>query len=117
MSQQGGGGGGGQADNSYQALWIIALLTFVGFVLWLTASEQLKEAFLWLRRYQLIALDEILTPFHNTEVHETTEWIRTATRNDLNLANAKTLSELTGKYLSLFIFMDCFYSDFSWRIF
>lgn len=115
MTQQGGGGGGGQADNSYQALWIIVLVTFVGFVIWLTASEQLKEAFLWLRRYQLIALDAVLMPMNITDVHETTEWVRTATRNDLNLNNAKALSELTGKYYRYLYAV--FFFWFSWRIF
>jgi intracellular multiplication protein IcmP len=115
MTQQGGGGGGGQADNSYQVLWIIALIAFVGFVIWLTAGEQLKEAFLWLRRYQLIALDNILSPLKILDVHETTEWIRTATRNDLTLTNAKSLSELTGKYYRYFY--GVFLIGFAWRIF
>jgi intracellular multiplication protein IcmP len=110
-----GGGGGGQADNSYQALWIIALITFVSIVIWMTMGEQLKEAFLWLRRYQLIALDAVLSQFNITEVHAMAEWTRTATRNDLNLQNAKTLSELTGKYYSFLYAV--FFLWYSWRIF
>ncbi|MEY3183081.1 MAG: hypothetical protein RLZ35_1066 [Pseudomonadota bacterium] len=113
MSQQ--GSPGGQADNSYQALWIIALITFVGFVIWMSASEQLKEAFLWFRRYQLIALDWVLMRFNITDVQDITEWVRTATRGELNLANAKLLSEATGKYYRFLYAI--FFLGFSWRIF
>src|SRR5688572_13661695 len=114
MAQQ-GGGGGGQGEDTYKTLWLIALVGFIGFVIWLAAGEQLKEAFLWFRRYQLIVLDKVLMTFHIEDVHETTQWVRTATRNDLTLVNAKSLSELTGKYYRYFYGL--FFLGFSWRIF
>lgn len=56
-----GGGGGGQADqggekNTYYILWVIALIIFVGVVVWYLADYQLKVFFIALRKYELLGI-------------------------------------------------------------
>lgn len=112
---QGGGGGGGQADASYQPLWLIALIVFAAIVIWYTLGPQLKTAFLWFRKYQLIALNYTLSYFQFEDITQAIDSVKLATRDTLTLAYAKSLSLVTGKYYR-FLYLFGF-TWFAWRIY
>lgn len=107
-------GGGGQ--NSFFILWAIALVVFVGVVVWLLFSEPLKIFFIHARIYELTAISFILN-FVATLVPNNLPWIgdffagaASNASNNLDIANqltpdiltldvAESLSTATGEYL------------------
>lgn len=52
MSGQSDPSGGGGDKNAFALLWVIALIMGVGFLIWWFYSEQLKLAFLYLRKWE-----------------------------------------------------------------
>ncbi len=55
---QGGGGGGGQGEDkdSYALLWIFAIICIISGLVWHFYSDQLKIAFILLKKYETMAI-------------------------------------------------------------
>ena len=55
MAGQAGGQEGGD-KNSYYILWMVALIGFVGWIVWYFLSEHIKTVFLFLKVYELVVI-------------------------------------------------------------
>jgi intracellular multiplication protein IcmP len=63
MAGQAGGGQEQSGGNAYYILWVIALLAFVGGIIWWAFAYQLKTAFIFIRLYELITIHFFLGLF------------------------------------------------------
>ena len=92
MSQQGGPEGGDK--NAYALLWMLAGLGIVGFLVWYFFSQQLKMAFLWIRRYEALGIG-----FFTDRVNVATQWLYRAYPEDVTKESALKISEFIGDFL------------------
>lgn len=114
MAAPSGGGGGqeGGDKNTYYILWVIALIGAVAAIIWYFAKVPLKEFFIALRVYELVAINFVLNIIPDNvpwigsfiqqsqvEVASDLSVARTLTPAILTADIAQVLSEDTGKYL------------------
>lgn len=112
MAGQGGGGQEQQGGNSYYILWLVALVIFIGGIIWWAFSYQIKTAFIAVRLYELIAIHFFLGLFSPDLpwIGEFIQRLFSSVERNLNAAYllnpenitiemADTLSLMTGEYL------------------
>lgn len=112
MAGQGGGGQEQPGGNSYYILWLVALLVFIGGVIWWAFAHQLKTAFIAVRLYELIAIHSFLGLFSPDLpwIGETIQGLFASVGRNLDAAYllnpenltiemADTLNLMTGEYL------------------
>lgn len=94
MSGQGDPSGGGGDKNSYALLWVIALIMGAGFLIWWFYSEQLKVAFIYIRRWeaQLAAL-------FTDKLDQLIFQLKTAVPDDVTMEAAAYVSNEVGSFL------------------
>lgn len=108
------GAGGGGADqggekNTYYILWLIALLTLVGGMIWYFFSNELKAAFIAVRTFEAWIMLVIVEPlgklnisFVNGMIEELSAYLdiaRSQSSKTLTLEIAEALSTGIGEYL------------------
>lgn len=97
MGKGGGGGGGGEQDqNSYTLLWIIAGVFVVSAIIWHFYSNQLKIAFIIVKKYEVLAISFFVD---NENIRRAIEGLNMATPANLNLYYASKISVFIGEYL------------------
>lgn len=92
MSQQGGPEGGDK--NAYALLWMLAGFGVLGFLIWYFFSQQLKMAFLWVRRYEALGIG-----FFTDRVDVATQWLNRAYPADVTKESALKISQFIGDFL------------------
>lgn len=92
MSQQGGPEGGDK--NAYALLWMLAGFGIVGLGIWYFFSQQLKMIFLWVRRYEALAIG-----FFTDRVNVATQWLDRAYPEDVTKESAIKISQFIGDFL------------------
>lgn len=101
MGQQ----GGGEDKNSMAILWGIGLLFAVGVILWMKFGYQLKQAFIFIRYWELWTINWVtqFIPFFGIADMYTTalNYTRELEPSILTVQDAKQLSILTGRALTL----------------
>lgn len=97
MAQGGGGGGGGGEDkDSFALLWIVAGIFIVGGLIWYFWSDKLKMAFIFVKKYEAIAISFFVD---NENVHRALQGLGMATPDMLTMEYATIISTFIGQYL------------------
>src|SRR5437016_4493838 len=107
-----GGGGGGQEggkENTYFILWVIFLVAVIMFGIWYFFSEQLVTAFIYIRKFEILAIQYALYPLQyvqsdwsnaiNSELQGYYDIADQLTADNITPDAAQTISEGVGKYL------------------
>jgi len=109
--QQPGAGQEGGDKNTYYILWVIALIGFVGFIVWYFFGEPLKQAFLFIKVYELMAISFVLDlttqiPGIGKSIQSVAETVgaelalaKRVTPSTITLSIAELLSVATGEML------------------
>lgn len=121
MAGQAGGGQEQQGGNAYTILWMIALVVFIGGLIWWAFSYQLKTAFIAIRLYELITIHFFLGLFSLMPwvgehiqpllslVASNLDTARLLNAENITVEIADVLSLITGEYLryplALFLFI------------
>ncbi len=97
MAGQAGGGQEQPGGNAYYILWLIALLVFIGGIIWWAFAYQLKTAFIAVRLYELSAIHFFLGLFSPDFpwIGESVQQLLMAVESNLNLAYAVTPESIT----------------------
>lgn len=111
MASASGGQEQGGEKNTYYILWLVALIVFFGSIIWYFFDTPLKQAFLFIRMYELKALYFCLTfiplqlPWFGESIHAAAKEIGLAltlaeqtTPDTINLNIAEALSMTVGNY-------------------
>jgi len=99
--------------NTYYILWVIALIAFIGGIIWYFADVQLKTFFIAVRKYELMAIYAIVGclpydfirgyfpgfPNLSDRVASDLALVRDITPDNLNLDIAEALSTEVGEFL------------------
>lgn len=109
MAGQGGAPDQGGEKNTYYILWVLALIVFVGAIIWYFADYQLKVFFIALRKYELLAVDFFLNllpmehiPFLQSipaRVDADIALVQQITPSNITLDIAEALSVEVGEFL------------------
>lgn len=94
-----GGGGGGQDqsnDNSYTLLWILAAVFVIAGLIWHFWSAQLKWGFIWVKKYEALAVSFFVD---NENMSRVLRGLEMATPDNLNWKIVSAYSDFLGSYL------------------
>lgn len=122
-------GGGGAPDqggdkNTYYILWVLALIGFVGGIVWYYLSDELKSTFIFIKTYEILGVYFVLSPLKQLDIPLINEMIgnlafyldivRGQTSHTLSLDLAEAISTAIGEYLrypfALLIIILCTYT-------
>jgi intracellular multiplication protein IcmP len=116
MASPGQSSGGAQSDNTYYILWVMVIVFGVAGLIWYFFDEQLKQAFLAIKRYELIGMYYALNwiPQDLPYLGKAIARVVADLKNNLNLVTMLTpstlgaqiaglLSDTTGNYLRWFV--------------
>lgn len=93
MGQQSGPEG---EKNAYALIWMLVGFGVVGWFVWYFFSEQFKLAFLWIRRYEALAIG-----YFTDGVNVATNWLYRASPEDINKDSAIKISQFIGEFLMI----------------
>lgn len=123
------GGGGGAPDqggdkNTYYILWVLALIGFVGGIVWYFFADELKSFFIFIKTYEILGVYLALAPLKYLDIPLLNDMVgnlafyldvvRGQTNHTITLDIAEAISTGIGEYLrypfALIIILLCTYS-------
>ncbi|HRE30932.1 MAG TPA: hypothetical protein PLD88_03065, partial [Candidatus Berkiella sp.] len=99
MSKGGGGGGGGGSggdENAYAMLWILAVIAVVVGVVWYFFKNQLIQAFIAIKKYEILAVSFFI---NNENIQKAIQWTERVTPETIGAQEAQIISTFIGQYL------------------